>query len=132
MINLSIKNLNRDALGTIFERYGKISGDIEPRFRQKKRSKADSEKEASLIIGRWDEIKKAVSPFLMASSKLRATLDAAGAKVEYSQLGMSRAQFREALLHAMCIRNRYTVLDLTFALGVLEEWAGEIVVKDDA
>lgn len=80
-----------------------------------------------LIRERWDEIRTAVRPFLMPTSQIRSVLNLAGAKIHYSDLGVDAVLFREALIFAMCIRNRYTVLDLAFAIGELEEWAEEVI-----
>ena len=53
-----------------------------------------------------------------------AQIDAALAKVEaprcYSTIGLPRNTFKDAIVHAREIRNRYTFLDLAADSGLLE------------
>ena len=57
----------------------------------------------------------------------RADLISAGAPVRANALGLSAAFLKRALLHGRDLRDRYTVFDLAYALGVLPDRADDVV-----
>ena len=64
------------------------------------------------LAGSWDTMRARIAAITLGAAKLRGVLAAAGAPVEPADLGWSDALFRDAMLHAREIRNRYTFLDL--------------------
>jgi glycerol-1-phosphate dehydrogenase [NAD(P)+] len=68
----------------------------------------------------WPRLKSEIA----AVRRPAALIDAALAKVEaprgYAAIGLPRTTFKEAILHAREIRNRYTFLDLAADSGLLQ------------
>ena len=69
----------------------------------------------------------ALTPILRPGAELRDALAAAGAPTTIGQLGIPPAELRDAFIHAREIRGRYTVLDLAFDLGMLEDLRDEVI-----
>lgn len=71
------------------------------------------------LSARWSDIRTQVGAVLLSSEKIEATLRAAGAPLQPSDVHLDRAFYEGALLHAREIRNRFTVLDLATGSGEL-------------
>jgi glycerol-1-phosphate dehydrogenase [NAD(P)+] len=71
------------------------------------------------LARRWDAMRNAIAAVTVPAAPLRASLVAAGAPVEPAALGWSEGLWRDALVHAREIRNRYTFLDVTEDSGPL-------------
>lgn len=77
----------------------------------------------------WDEIIDFVSETLRPPQDLESELDDADCPVRFDQIGVSHARALRAVRHCKDIRNRYTILHLAWELGLLDEWAEEVVVR---
>jgi glycerol-1-phosphate dehydrogenase [NAD(P)+] len=90
--------------------------DIQPKLADKERAHRLNERLQAIWPGLKSEIELVRRP--------AAQIDAALAKVEaprrYSSIGLPRNTFKDAILHAREIRNRYTFLDLAADSGLLE------------
>lgn len=82
--------------------------------------------ELARIVEHWDEITDELKVFLRPSSEIERILAAAGAKTHYSDIGSSPQAFGQAILMALSMRSRYTVLDLADDLGLLREFANQM------
>lgn len=71
------------------------------------------------IEARWDDLRESISRVARTPATLRAALRDAGAPMEHTAIGCSDAFYRDAVLHARELRNRYTFLDLGAETGVL-------------
>lgn len=60
----------------------------------------------------WPDISRRLQAVMLPVERLRAALVAAGAPVAALDLGLDPSFYREAVLHAREIRNRFTILDL--------------------
>ncbi len=140
IMNTDASSIDRQAAESIWERseealslcrnfFGKAAPAIEVEFKKKYPSKSDAHAEAAKIIEEWDKIKGAVSPFLRSPDEIRNILRAAGAKCTYFDLGVAPSVFRQILMLAVCVRNRYTVLDLAFTTGMLDIWADAVIAE---
>ncbi len=69
------------------------------------------------------------APELPRVDRLRGWLTCAGAPTTAAFLSLDRAFFHSALLCARDLRDRYTVFDLAFALGVLPGRADEVLTR---
>jgi glycerol-1-phosphate dehydrogenase [NAD(P)+] len=69
------------------------------------------------------------APELPRVERLRGWLSCAGAPTTAASLGLDRAFFKTALLCARDLRDRYTVFDLAFALGVLPARADDVLTR---
>ncbi len=72
----------------------------------------------------WDRIRSAIVPVTRPAAHLERTLRRLGAPARPEDLGWSPAFYRDAVLHAREIRNRYTFLDLAGDAGLLPSAAG--------
>lgn len=138
LMALDRADLKEHALETVWERgeallprlrqaFGAAGEVVAGEFLKKRASREEAAIQARLILKRWDAIRESLGGILVPCSQIRTALDLAGATVHYAKLGVDADAFREALLLAMGIRDRYTVLDLAFAVGELEAWADEVV-----
>ncbi len=66
----------------------------------------------------WGELKSKVEAKLPDYDKLRRMLKTAGCPVSPEEINMSRKTAVSAFAKAQCMRNRYTILDLAYELGV--------------
>lgn len=72
------------------------------------------------IAANWNDIRERIGSILLPVSAIEAALKAAGAPMTPADIGLDRAFYDAALLHAREIRNRFTVLDLAASAGKLE------------
>lgn len=80
----------------------------------------------ALLRERWPDIRERVRVQLLPTAELREMLRAAGAPTEPAEVGVSTAQLRESYDLSRTIRSRYTVLDLVYEAGVLDECVEEL------
>lgn len=82
----------------------------------------------SVLRKRWFELRQGLSAMdLPTPDQMRATLRAAGAVHTLSSLGLQRADAARALRIARDIRDRITVLDLAFELGICPDAIEEVL-----
>lgn len=79
-----------------------------------------------LLRARWPAIRAALERQLMPAAELRGLLERAGCPTEPAAIGLSPAQLRQSYWLARTIRSRYTVLDLVYETGLLEECVAEL------
>jgi glycerol-1-phosphate dehydrogenase [NAD(P)+] len=125
--------LDARALASVWERgeamvdrcrgaFGGAADAVVAAFNAKRGSKAALAALSERIRERWEVMMDAAGGFVRPASEGRAVLRAAGAKAHFSELGIGAERFRDAAALAMCVRNRYTSLDLAFAAGLSEIW----------
>lgn len=79
--------------------------------------------------GRWDDMRRTLSPMVRSPGKLRDCLSHAGAAHKAEHVKTTRQRILKALLHAHEIRPRVTILDLAMLVGVMPGAAAEIVAE---
>ncbi|HUS14614.1 MAG TPA: iron-containing alcohol dehydrogenase, partial [Chloroflexia bacterium] len=79
-----------------------------------------------LLQTRWPAIRERLAAQLLPAATLRAMLAAAGAPTEPAEVGVSMADLRASYTLARTIRARYTVLDLVYEAGILEDCLAEL------
>lgn len=109
--------------------YGAIGSEVIKEYRNKYLNKSKKNKELKLVLSNWDRIIHAIRSSLRPPSEIRKLLQQAGAPTTAKELGIPLAEFREAVLHAKEIRERYTVLDLAFDVGLLPDSADEVIAE---
>jgi glycerol-1-phosphate dehydrogenase [NAD(P)+] len=90
--------------------------DIQPKV-------ADSERASRLnerLKAIWPRLKSEIELVRRPCAEIERALAKVDAPRRYSAIGLSRAAFTDAILHAREIRNRYTFLDLAADSGLLE------------
>ena len=73
------------------------------------------------IQARWSEISERIRPVTLPSAAIEDVLRRAGAPTTPEALGWPRGFYRNAVVRAREIRDRYTFLDLAGDAGLLEE-----------
>ena len=68
-----------------------------------------------------------IRAFVYGATAVKQCLRAAGAAHRLEDIGCTRNRFLAAAHHAHQMRERYTIIDLARAVGVLPNAAGEIV-----
>jgi glycerol-1-phosphate dehydrogenase [NAD(P)+] len=71
----------------------------------------------------WPEIRAALHQVMRSSAEMAAALTATGAPTKAADIHIPEAFYRQAVLHAREIRDRYTFLDLAAESGRLESSA---------
>ena len=107
--------------------FGDIAESILPLARQKYLDGPALQQRRQLILERWENIRKAVTPVVIKADTSRSYLKAAGAVYRASEIGVSTKELEFAYSNARWIRNRYTVLDLAAELGMLETWREDVL-----
>lgn len=74
-----------------------------------------------LIYRNWETLRKRILHQLYPLEELTRRLTAAGCPVRPADIQLGREQFLHGIRTAQLIRKRYTVLDLVYELGLLEE-----------
>ncbi len=83
----------------------------------------------ALVVDRWASLRQRVLRQILPYQELRTLLQRARCPIRAEDAGLSRAEAIETGKKAQVIRNRYTVLDLAWDLGILEPALERI--KDD-
>ena len=78
------------------------------------------------LADRWPALGDRLRAQLLPAARLRELLAAAGGPTHPSELGLSMGAFRDTYARARMIRRRYTVLDLAYETGTLDELVGEL------
>ncbi|HET9292267.1 MAG TPA: sn-glycerol-1-phosphate dehydrogenase [Actinomycetes bacterium] len=80
----------------------------------------------TLLADRWPALRDRLRGQLVPAGRLRELLAAAGCPTRPSELGLPASAFRDTYQRARMIRRRYTVLDLAFETGLLDELVDEL------
>src|SRR5215208_1838097 len=78
----------------------------------------------------WPGLREKVRVQLMPAEQIREMLQAAGCPTGPVEIGLRWEDFETTYLRAGTIRKRYTVLDLAFEAGILEECVDELFAPD--
>jgi glycerol-1-phosphate dehydrogenase [NAD(P)+] len=71
----------------------------------------------------WPELSRRLAKQVAPPGSVRVQLSTAGALIDPRLLGLDRKSLYESFFQAATIRDRYTILDLAFELGILEDAA---------
>jgi glycerol-1-phosphate dehydrogenase [NAD(P)+] len=77
----------------------------------------------------WPQITADLRATLRTPDAIEAELASAGGPVRYQALGITTERAYRAIAHSRDIRSRYTILDLVWELGYLDDWAEEAVER---
>lgn len=84
------------------------------------------------IADRWPAFDAQLDRILTPTARLLAALRDSGAPVRLSQLGVEEPRLRWALAHCHLMRDRFTVADLAFFLGIFEDDDVDALLADAA
>ncbi|MEW5814180.1 MAG: sn-glycerol-1-phosphate dehydrogenase [Spirochaetota bacterium] len=88
------------------------------------------EKRVERVKSIWDDLRKEISKQLIRYKDLKEMFLSAGCPIKPGKINLTKKEVREAVIKAQMIRNRYTVLDLAFELGLLYEAIDAILDSD--
>lgn len=77
--------------------------------------------------GCWDELRALARKSIRTASEIKDCLKAAGAAHRIADIECARERFLDAALNCHQMRERYTVIDLARAVGILPKAANEII-----
>ena len=81
------------------------------------------------LCDEWDRLESEVARTLRTGMSLEEELRSAECPIRFSQLGVDADRAYRAVTHSKDIRNRYTILHLGWELGMLDEWARDILAR---
>ncbi|HIQ58143.1 MAG TPA: sn-glycerol-1-phosphate dehydrogenase [Candidatus Merdivicinus intestinavium] len=110
--------------------YGPAAGSVfELEKTARKNDAAAHAQRMETIRAHWDEITAAMRESLPASAKVAGMLRELGGPADPEEIGVEPSLVEEAILLAKELRSRYTILQLLWDLGLLEEFAAEFSGK---
>lgn len=80
----------------------------------------------NLLREKWPGLREKLSEQLMPAGGIRDLLRAAGCPVSPAEIGLGTKDFRATYTRARMIRSRYTILDLAYEAGILDECVEEL------
>jgi glycerol-1-phosphate dehydrogenase [NAD(P)+] len=80
----------------------------------------------ALLRERWPALRERLQEQLLTADELREQLRAAGCPTSPAELGLRLADLKATYIRARMIRSRYTVLDLAYETGILDEIVQEL------
>jgi glycerol-1-phosphate dehydrogenase [NAD(P)+] len=93
-------------------------------------SAGDLAQRLELLREVWPGLREKVRVQLMPAEKIREMLQAAGCPTGPVEIWLRWEDFEATYSRARTIRKRYTVLDLAFETGILEECVDELFARD--
>jgi glycerol-1-phosphate dehydrogenase [NAD(P)+] len=113
----------------IEQRFGSLAATVLPHAEAGYPSPDLLRRRLSLLRQEWPSLMDKLSRTLRPSADIQAELAAAGAPVRFKDLGVGRDRAYRSISHSRDIRSRYTILDLVWELGYLDQWADEAVAR---
>ena len=80
----------------------------------------------NLLREKWPGLRERLTEQLMPAEKIRDLLHAAGCPTSPAEIGLGIKDFRATYARARMIRSRYTILDLAYEAGILDECVEEL------
>lgn len=117
----------RIAADEMAKRLGRWSRSCETALRSKALAGARLDAANQRLRAHWPALRLALQASSLPLSRLQNALDSAGIASDPRDLGITPPFYREAVLHARELRDRYTMLDLAADAGMLDSFADRIV-----
>ncbi|HOC57906.1 MAG TPA: sn-glycerol-1-phosphate dehydrogenase [Verrucomicrobiota bacterium] len=95
-------------------------------LRAKHSTSAQLSEQLKLLKAVWPTLRDRLGAQLLPLTTLRQMLRDVGAPTEPEQIGITRARLRQSYWQAICIRRRFTVLDLAVRTGLMDSCLDEI------
>ena len=83
----------------------------------------------TMLRDNWDDVLAKAGTLLRSAESIEAELVSAGCPTRFSHIGVDPQRAYRAIAHSKDIRSRYTVLDLAWEFGELEEQAERIAAR---
>ena len=111
----------RDQEQLIDQRHGAFADEVKAEWFAKQLTGDALAEELSRIKENWHVLWQDLDSVLRPADRIREILSAAGAPTEVGALGLTPSHLETAFKVAHQIRNRFTVLDFAYDLGVSDE-----------
>lgn len=98
--------------------------------REKHLSTDELKQKLNGLKANWEDLKKKVKKRLPSYPEMYKLLKTAGCPVKPEDINLKRDDAIAAYRKAQCMRNRYTVLDLAYELGILSDCIENIAKND--
>lgn len=108
--------------------FGKTAEEIlraEKKYR--KNDPVAHQKRLEVILARWDEIMRAIDEELPSAQALRAILEPTGMPLTPEDIGVSRQDVADAFVGSRDIRDKYLSSSLLWDLGLMDEFAQQLL-----
>ena len=112
--------------------FGKTAGEIlraEEKFR--KNDPQAHAKRLEAIVGRWDEITRAIDEEIPSREALNRVLQPTGMPLTPEAIGISRQDVADAFAGSRDIRDKYLCSSLLWDLGLMDEFAERLRLSKD-
>ncbi len=83
-----------------------------------------------LVKAKWPQLRQQLKQQLLSVTQLRSMLEVAGCPTDPAQIGIEAAHLKESYALARHIRSRYTILDLVYETGILDECVNNLFEPD--
>jgi len=117
---LSAMQIDRMAMSA---RFGALAPQCMAEFEGKAMGTAATDRLNAKLADFWPDLRRRLRAVLLPQARMRQAMDAIGAPMRAADIRLAPALYREAVLHAREIRNRYTFLDIAADGGLLEAFA---------
>lgn len=107
------------AEGEMAKRFGERSTSLVAGLKAKALSREQLAALNERLAKKWPAVRDAVRDRALPLSRLRNALDLAGVAAKSEDIGVDPAFYREAVLHARELRDRFTMLDFAANSGIL-------------
>jgi glycerol-1-phosphate dehydrogenase [NAD(P)+] len=109
---------------------GRMARECWRHYSQKLEGWHDAAEAARGLPGQWPAFDARVDDLLAPAERIADALRAAGAPVRLSELGIDEARARWALANCHLMRDRFTVADLAFLMGLWEPADVDLLLAD--
>ncbi len=106
--------------------WGRLAAEVENEHARKRRRAAAAAGRLRTEPELWPRLRRIITDNHVAPAEIKQCLAAAGAAHRVEDIGCTRAHFMEAAVRCHQLRERYTVIDLARAAGILPAAAAEI------
>jgi glycerol-1-phosphate dehydrogenase [NAD(P)+] len=112
---------------TIKKKFGAYAEGVEQEFFAKYMDWEEKKMELEYIVENWDPIWNELEEFIRPTGPAEQALKRCGAPAYYTDLGKTKEDVLDDIMHTSYIRGRYTILDLAMDLGILREAAESVL-----
>lgn len=104
-----------------------VVDEVRDQLRIKQRHGDALRSELADLKARWPEVRQALAASLMPAARIEQALVEAGCADRASSIGVERERAVHTLRVCRHIRSRYVALDLLDDLGLLHDWAADVI-----